>query len=142
MNALALANAFAALASLQVPLSCATDVIEQPYPSLSNEVVVTGAAGAWTKGNWQQLLPDVGVNDFIVTGIHVAAVTGIHQVNLGIGAGGSEETIARLVVTGTGMHRITPVRIPGSSRVAALTASKAGGAQTLSCFLVGIPLTI
>jgi len=99
-------------------------------PSLANEVVVTGA-GAWTYGAYAQLDASTA-NARQIIGINVVAVTGSHQLEIATGGAGSEVVQATLQIDAVGFYQVSIPDTQSGVRVAARTASKAGGSQTVS----------
>lgn len=101
-------------------------------PSLANEVVVTGAAGAWVYGNYAELDASTATARQIV-GINVVAISaGSHQVDIATGQAGSEVVQATLQIDAVGYYTVSIPDTQSGVRVAARTASKAGSAQTVS----------
>lgn len=104
-------------------------------PSGADEKTVTGGAGAWAQGSWVEIASTVGASDIVVREIHVVSATGVHQVELGTGAAASEVALAKRSVS-AGSNPMQTVRIPAGTRLAARTASKAGGAQAVTINVV------
>lgn len=106
------------------------------YPDMANGVVVTGGAGAWGMGVYSELIATNAVADrFAVYALVVEAVTGVHQVTLGSGLAAAEVAFSQVTITTTGKYIIQGPAVAANLRIAAKTASKAGGAQTITCYL-------
>ena len=104
-------------------------------PSNANEIQAAGAAGAWAAGAYVEVAAHSGGVALMITGIYVTAVTGIHQVEIAIGALASEVVIAKLAASSVGWHPIPPTRITTAQRISVRTRSKAGGAETIDLFV-------
>lgn len=102
------------------------------YPTLAAGVTITGAAGVRAQGAWVEVVPATTiVADFVVCRVVVQSITGLHQLQIGRGASGSEVSVGTVFVTAAGVYELhTPV-VAANSRVAMRTASEAGGAETL-----------
>jgi hypothetical protein len=101
-------------------------------PALTNEVVVTGAAGAWTYGSYADLDASTA-NARQIIGVNVVAISaGSHQIDIATGTAGSEVVQATLQVDAVGFYQVSITDTQKGVRVAARTASKAGSAQTVS----------
>lgn len=102
------------------------------FPSLGNAVSIAGAAGVWAQGAWVEIVPAAGIAaGYTVRSVTVEAIAGVHQLELGRGGAGAEVGIGSLRVAGTGRFTLTTPLVAGGSRLAARTASLAGGAQAI-----------
>ncbi|MAG68184.1 MAG: hypothetical protein CMK74_20300 [Pseudomonadales bacterium] len=100
-------------------------------PSLADEKVATGAAGAWAYGVYTEVVADSGAVLVEVDGIEVISIAGDHQVELAVGAAGSEVGAGVISAIAVGYHPVKSGLFPKNSRIAVRTASKAGGGQTV-----------
>lgn len=98
-------------------------------PGLADGITLTGGAGAWAQGVWAEVDAAVAAN-VVLTGLMVEAVTGIHEIQIGTGAAAAEVGLCSMKVPAVGYYPLRSTRIPSATRIAARTASKAGGAQT------------
>lgn len=105
-------------------------------PSLANGVVATGGAGVWAEGAYVEVVPANGINaKFGVYAVLVEAITGVHQVTLASGGAGAEVPFCTIALGQAGRHLIQGPLVAANARVAVKTASKAGGAQTVTVYI-------
>lgn len=106
------------------------------HPDMANGVVVTGGAGAWGFGVYAEVIATNAVNSSsAVYAVVVEAVTGIHQITLASGLAGAEVPFCQFTVVAAGKYIIQGPPVAANLRIAAKTASKAGGAQTVTIYL-------
>lgn len=114
--------------------------VTKVYPSLANNVTLTGGAGAWQLGNFAEIIPSSTITDwFDIHWVVVVdpSVTDNYQVELYQGELGSEELICQMKVsrdtnqgTTTSVPVMTPL-IPPNTRISGKVASGLGGNDTL-----------
>ena len=104
-------------------------------PDHANDVTITGHATANTVGSYATISADIGSSDVFLHSITVTGITGIHQIDIAVGAASSEVDYLTIGVASTGQYVIDSAQIPANSRISARTSSKAGGGQTVSLFL-------
>jgi hypothetical protein len=121
--------------------------IHQPakcYPTLADGVTVTGGAGAWTLGDFVEIVPvDTITTAFDIHWINFesASANDIYELVLYSGLGGAEVEIARVrtykSATMSGANNV-PIQIPvqyANTRISAKLASSSGGDNvTVSLF--------
>ena len=114
--------------------------VTKVYPTLANNVTLTGGAGAWQLGNFIEVVPANTITDWF--DIHWVvlvdpSVQDNYQVELYQGDLGSEELIAQIKVTrdtnqgSTGSVPIMTPIIPANTRISAKLATESGGNDTL-----------
>lgn len=117
-------------------LSAADTARQKVLPEDDDAIVVSGAAGAYTDGSYATLVASTAKR-LRVVGVHVEAVTGVHNLRLATGAAASEVVFAELIVAETGYFPVhAGPGIASGTRLSAKTNSKAGGAQDVEIRLV------
>lgn len=113
--------------------------ISRVYPTLANGATVTGAAGAWTLGNFAEIVPVNTITDDF--DIHFLSIEGAS-------AGDTYEIFLYAATTLVGHRKITFIDvansqtlpsipfqttvIPKNTQIQAKVATKAGGAETIT----------
>jgi hypothetical protein len=113
--------------------------IQKVYPTLANGITVTGAAGAWTLGNYAVIVPTNTIaSDFDIHYLNISAYNANDTFELVLysGADGSEVEIGRArftrltnVGSSPHVHFQTPI-IPANTQIKAKIASQAGTSNT------------
>jgi hypothetical protein len=114
------------------------------YPSLADGITVTGGSGAWTLGNFSEIISANTITtafDIHYVNFENASANDIYEFVLYSGALGEEIEIARIrtykYATSTGAINV-PIQIPvqyANSRISAKLASKGGGGDTVTVSL-------
>ncbi len=117
--------------------------LSQVYPTLANGVTVTGAAGAWTLGNFVEIIPanTFGI-DFDVHWINIEASSADDIYELVLYAGTDEIGRVRFTISRTAGARVLlpPVyfqcRVQAkNSQIQAKVANAGGGSETITISL-------
>lgn len=93
------------------------NIVCKVAPALSGAITVTSGGTNWTYGSWSEILASTAEDEKIwVVGILMRGVSaGWYQVDVGIGAGGSESRIVTAVHridSGAGYISVYPIPIP------------------------------
>lgn len=113
---------------------------QKVYPSLTDGVTLTGGAGAWALGNFQEIIPANAITspfDIHFANIGAASANDTYEIVLYKGALGSEIEIGRFRTTrvsntsGTAPVPVLTPLLPANTRVSAKLASGTGGGDTV-----------
>jgi len=107
------------------------------YPTLGAGVTATGAAGAWTLGNFVEIVPVNTITlDFDIHWINIEAVSAADSYELVLYVETTEIGRTRFTVLGTPANTIIPVKnfqskiVKANSQIQAKIANAGGGGET------------
>lgn len=107
-------------------------------PSNAASKTLTGHATAHTYGSWVEIDASTA-RELMISNVLITACTGVHQIEIGVGASGSEVGIGVTLASAVGYAPFAhaPSAIPAGSRLVARTATTAGTTQTCAIRLLG-----
>jgi hypothetical protein len=102
------------------------------HPNLAAASSATSGA-ANVKGSWVQVVAST-TEDLVINSAEIVTIAGVHQVDIGTGASGSESSICNFAAGTTGCKTFKPAKVLKGSRIAIRTSSVAG-TQAITMYL-------